>query len=61
MEKIKNMWENLTLPSFLWWSIILWVPAVLLMLVVLPKSRTKFAMKQIRKLIRDMKNGKPSA
>ena len=58
MDKIKNMFENLTLPHLLWWSIVLWAPALLLILAILPPGRTKFVMKQIRKVIREFRNGK---
>ena len=60
MDKVKNMFENLTLPHLLWWSIVLWAPALLfvLALILLPKERAEFMAKQIRKIIREFKNGK---
>lgn len=55
MEKIKNMWENLALPKLLYWAIILWVPALLVIMAIMPTGKVKFLRKEIVKIIREIK------
>jgi len=60
MNKLKAMSDCFTLPSILIGAVILWVPVMFLLLALFPNKRSKFAMKEIRKLVKAFKTeGKP--
>jgi len=56
MDKLKFIWDNLTTLNILIWAIVFWLPIAVIMLAFLPRKRSRFAMKQIRKLVREFKN-----
>jgi len=63
MNKLKVMLDYLNPPKIIVGGLVLFIPMLLLMLILMfcPRDRTKYAMDEIRKLIRAFRSGsKPS-